>query len=294
MKRILLFVGTNIAVLVVLSIVTSLLGVDRWITQQGINPVALLAFAAVFGFGGAFISLAISKRMALWTTGAQIIQQPSNESEAWLVSTVGQLARQSGIGQPDVAIYPGTELNAFATGMRRDKALVAVSQGLLQGMRREEVEAVLAHEVSHVANGDMVTMTLLQGVLNTFVIAVSRVVGWAVGRFAAGEDEEGGGISYLAYIVTTIAAQILLGIGASLIVMAFSRHREFRADAGAAQLVGAGGMVAALKRLGAQSDEASELPEPVEAFGIRGGKSWMKLFASHPPLEQRIAALQSR
>jgi heat shock protein HtpX len=294
MKRILLFVGTNIAVLVVLSIVTSLLGVDRWITQQGINPVALLAFAAVFGFGGAFISLAISKRMALWTTGAQIIQQPSNESEAWLVSTVGQLARQSGIGQPDVAIYPGTELNAFATGMRRDKALVAVSQGLLQGMRREEVEAVLAHEVSHVANGDMVTMTLLQGVLNTFVIAVSRVVGWAVGRFAAGEDEEGGGISYLAYIVTTIAAQILLGIGASLIVMAFSRHREFRADAGAAQLVGAGGMVAALKRLGAQSDEPSELPEPVEAFGIRGGKSWMKLFASHPPLEQRIAALQSR
>jgi heat shock protein HtpX len=294
MKRILLFVGTNIAVLVVLSIVTSLLGVDRWITQQGINPVALLGFAAVFGFGGAFISLAISKRMALWTTGAQIIQQPSNESEAWLVSTVGQLARQSGIGQPDVAIYPGTELNAFATGMRRDKALVAVSQGLLQGMRREEVEAVLAHEVSHVANGDMVTMTLLQGVLNTFVIAVSRVVGWAVGRFAAGEDEEGGGISYLAYIVTTIAAQILLGIGASLIVMAFSRHREFRADAGAAQLVGAGGMVAALKRLGAQSDEPSELPEPVEAFGIRGGKSWMKLFASHPPLEQRIAALQSR
>ncbi len=294
MKRILLFVGTNIAVLVVLSIVTSLLGVDRWITQQGINPVALLGFAAVFGFGGAFISLAISKRMALWTTGAQIIQQPSNESEAWLVSTVGQLARQSGIGQPDVAIYPGAELNAFATGMRRDKALVAVSQGLLQGMRREEVEAVLAHEVSHVANGDMVTMTLLQGVLNTFVIAVSRVVGWAVGRFAAGEDEEGGGISYLAYIVTTIAAQILLGIGASLIVMAFSRHREFRADAGAAQLVGAGGMVAALKRLGAQSDEASELPEPVEAFGIRGGKSWMKLFASHPPLEKRIAALQSR
>jgi heat shock protein HtpX len=294
MKRILLFVGTNIAVLVVLSIVTSLLGVDRWITQQGINPVALLGFAAVFGFGGAFISLAISKRMALWTTGAQIIQQPSNESEAWLVSTVGQLARQSGIGQPDVAIYPGAELNAFATGMRRDKALVAVSQGLMQGMRREEVEAVLAHEVSHVANGDMVTMTLLQGVLNTFVIAVSRVVGWAVGRFAAGEDEEGGGISYLAYIVTTIAAQILLGIGASLIVMAFSRHREFRADAGAAQLVGAGGMVAALKRLGAQSDEASELPEPVEAFGIRGGKSWMKLFASHPPLEKRIAALQSR
>ncbi|HJL39912.1 MAG TPA: protease HtpX [Myxococcales bacterium LLY-WYZ-16_1] len=294
MKRILLFVGTNIAVLVVLSIVTSLLGVDRWITQQGINPVALLGFAAVFGFGGAFISLAISKRMALWTTGAKIIQQPSNESEAWLVSTVGQLARQSGIGQPDVAIYPGAELNAFATGMRRDKALVAVSQGLLQGMRREEVEAVLAHEVSHVANGDMVTMTLLQGVLNTFVIAVSRVVGWAVGRFAAGEDEEGGGISYLAYIVTTIAAQILLGIGASLIVMAFSRHREFRADAGAAQLVGAGGMVAALKRLGAQSDEASELPEPVEAFGIRGGKSWMKLFASHPPLEKRIAALQSR
>lgn len=292
MKRILLFMGTNIAVLLVLAVVASVLGVDRWMSGAGIHLPALLGFAAVFGFGGAFISLALSKRMALWTTGARIIQQPGNDTEAWLVNTVAQLAKQTGIGQPDVAIYPGQEINAFATGARRDKALVAVSEGLIRQMRREEAEAVLAHEVAHVANGDMVTMTLLQGVLNTFVIAISRAAGWAAGQASRGDDEEGGGIDYMVYMVVSIVTQILLGIGATLIVMAFSRHREFRADAGAAKLVGAGGMVAALQRLSRQHDD-SELPEAVQAFGIKGGKSWMQWFSSHPPIEDRIRALQS-
>ncbi|MGF1510735.1 MAG: protease HtpX [Myxococcota bacterium] len=291
MKRILLFVATNVAVLVVLSIVASLLGLDRFVTRQGLDPVALLGFAAVFGFGGALISLAISKRMALWTTGAQIIRQPQNETEAWLVTTVHRLAKQSNVGEPDVAIYGGQELNAFATGANRNKALVAVSEGLLRGMTRDEVEAVLAHEVAHVANGDMITMTLLQGVLNTFVIAISRAVGWVAGRAVARDDDDGGGISYMAYFAASLAAQILLGIGASLIVMAFSRHREFRADAGAAKLVGPDPMIRALQRLGGDEQE-SGLPEAVRAFGIRNGKSWLSLFASHPPIPARVEALR--
>ncbi len=290
MKRTLLFLGTNIAVLVVLAIVASLLGVDRFLTDYGLNLPALLGFAAVFGFGGAFISLLLSKRMALWSTGAQVIEQPRSDTEAWLVSTVRQLARTSGIGEPDVAIYDAPEMNAFATGANRNSALVAVSTGLLRGMSKHEVEAVLAHEVSHVANGDMVTMTLLQGVLNTFVIAASRAIGWVIGRALSRDND---GLSYGAYFLASIATQILFGIGASLIVMAFSRHREFRADAGAAKLVGAAPMIGALQRLGGDADQESTLPEAVEAFGIRGGKSWMKLFASHPPLPDRIAALRS-
>ncbi|MEM1022952.1 MAG: protease HtpX [Myxococcota bacterium] len=292
MKRILLFVGTNLAVLVLLSIVASLFGVDRFLTANGLNMPALLGFAAVFGFGGAFISLALSKKMALWTTGARVIDQPRNEVEAWLKSTVEQQARQAGIGLPDVAIYDGPEMNAFATGARRNSALVAVSHGLLRGMSKSEVEAVLAHEVSHVANGDMVTMTLLQGVLNTFVIALSRAAGWIAGNALGRSDDRGGGISYLAYMGVSLATQVLLGIGATVIVMAFSRHREFRADAGAAQLVGAPSMIGALQRL--QSDhQPSSLPEAVQAFGIRtGGKSMMQWFSSHPPIEARIEALR--
>jgi len=293
MKRILLFVGTNLAVLLVLAVVASLLGVDRFIEARGLNMGALLGFAAVFGFGGAFISLALSKKMALWTTGARIIDQPRNDVEAWLKTTVEQQARQAGIGLPDVAIYDGPEMNAFATGARRNSALVAVSEGLLRGMSQSEVEAVLAHEVSHVANGDMVTMTLLQGVLNTFVIALSRAAGWVAGNALGGDEEEGGGPSFLVYFVVSIAMQIFLGIGATMIVMAFSRRREFRADAGAAKQVGASSMIEALRRLQGDQQESS-LPEPVQAFGIRtGGKSMMRFFSSHPPIEKRIAALQA-
>lgn len=291
MKRILLFVATNVAVLVVLSIVASLLGLDRFFASQGLDPVGLLGFAAVFGFGGAFISLALSKQMALWTTGAQVIRQPSTPTEQWLVSAVERLAKASGISTPDVAIYPGAEMNAFATGARRNAALVAVSEGLLSGMRRSEVEAVLAHEVAHVANGDMVTMTLLQGVLNTFVIALSRAAGWVAGRALARDDGREGGMSYAVYFVTSLAAQVLLGIGATLIVSAFSRHREFRADAGAAELVGPEPMASALRRLAGDQHDV-ELPEAVRAFGIRGGGRWLRLLASHPPIPARIAALE--
>ncbi len=293
-RRIALFVITNLAVVILLGIVASLLGVDRFLTQNGLNLGALLAFAAIFGFGGAFISLLISKRMALWTTGAKIIESPTTEQEAWLVRTVETQARQADIGMPDVAIYDSPEPNAFATGARRNSALVAVSTGLLERMNTREVEAVLAHEVSHVANGDMVTMTLLQGVLNTFVIALSRVVGLIAGRAMGGGDDEDAAPSPIAYMVTSIIAQIVLGALASLIVMAFSRHREFRADAGAAGLVGADAMIAALQRLGGEDEAESEgLPEPVAAFGIRPHRGgWLALFASHPPLEDRIAALR--
>ena len=289
MKRILLFVGTNLAILALLAVVASLLGIDRIATQNGLSLGALLAFAAVFGFGGAFISLALSKKMALWTTDAKVITEPRTDTEMWLVATVQRLARQAEIGTPDVAIYPGQELNAFATGARRDRALVAVSAGLLQGMRRDEVEAVLAHEVSHVANGDMVTMTLLQGVLNTFVIAAARALAWVVSR----SSDRAESFSPVVYFVTSIAAQIAFGLLASLVVMAFSRHREFRADAGAAQLIGAPPMVAALRRLSGDTEEV-ELPQAIRAFGIRGGGRFMKLFASHPPIEARIDALQRR
>ena len=295
-RRVALFVVTNLAVVILLGIVASVLGVDRFLTQNGLNMGALLGFAAIFGFGGALISLLISKRMALWTTGAQVINNTSsNETEVWLWQTVHAQARQVGIGMPDVAIYDSPEPNAFATGANRNSALVAVSTGLLHSMDRQEVEAVLAHEVSHVANGDMVTMTLLQGVLNTFVIALSRVVGLVAGRALASGDDDDAAPSPFAYMIVSILAQVLFGALASLVVMAFSRHREFRADAGAADLVGASAMIAALQRLrGEPANEGEGLPEAVAAFGIRPGRGgWLALFASHPPLDARIEALRT-
>lgn len=291
MKRIMLFVLTNLAVLIVLGIVLNILTA---LGVLGANPGALtaaLVVAAVFGMGGAFISLALSKWMAVHMTGAWIIEAPQNATEAWLKSTVERLARQAGIGTPDVAIYEAPEPNAFATGMHRDRALVAVSSGLLQSMNRDEAEAVLGHEVTHVANGDMVTLALLQGVLNTFVIFLSRLVANAIGSAVARNDREGEGLSYLAYFATAMIMQILFGILASLIVLAFSRWREFRADAGGARLAGRGKMIAALERL-REIHTPPALPQQLQAFGVNGGGGITRLFMSHPPLEERIAALR--
>ena len=291
LKRVVLFVATNVAVLLVLSVVLRLLGVDRILDESGagINYQALLVLSLVIGFGGSFISLAMSKWIAKRSTGARVIEQPANATEAWLVNTVQRQARDAGIGMPEVAIYDAPDMNAFATGMRRDASLVAVSTGLLRGMSKEEVEAVLAHEVSHIANGDMVTMTLLQGVLNTFVIFLSRIVGHIIDRVVL-KNERGYGIGYF---VSVLAAQVLLGILASLIVMWFSRWREFRADAGSAKLNGREPMIRALQRLG--GGQPAHLPESLEAFGISGGKrDFGKLFLSHPPIPERIAALQAR
>jgi heat shock protein HtpX len=289
MKRIFLFLVTNIAVVVTLSVVASVLGINQYITAQGINFGALLMFAAVFGFGGAFISLAISKWSAKMAVGAQVIESPRNSVEYWLVDTVKRQAQAAGIGMPEVAIYDSPEVNAFATGMSRNNALVAVSTGLLERMTREEAEAVLGHEVSHVANGDMVTLTLIQGVLNTFVIFLSRAIGYFVDRVVL-KNQEGPG---LGYFLTHIVLEILFGILASIVVMWFSRQREFRADAGGARLAGRGKMIAALQRLQSIQEE-SMLPEKVAAFGIKGGKpGWMALFSTHPPLEQRIEALRA-
>lgn len=290
MKRVFLFLATNIAVILVLSIVLRLLGVDQIQTAQGtINYQALLIFSFVFGMGGSFISLAISKWSAKRMTGAKVIQQPANPTEQWLVSTVQRLSQQAGIGMPEVAIYPGQEVNAFATGARRDSALVAVSVGLLNSMEKSEVEAVLAHEVSHVANGDMVTLTLLQGVLNTFVIFLSRIIGNIIDR-AVFRSGSGNGIGYF---MTVIALQIVLGILASFIVAAFSRYREYRADAGGANLAGRNNMIAALERL-RRINRPAQLPEQLEAMGISSGKrSGLRALAmTHPPLEDRIKALQ--
>jgi len=293
MKRVLLFIATNIAILVVLSITLRILGVDRILDEQGtgLDIKALLIFSAVIGMGGSFISLAMSKWSARHMTGAQIIEQPRNESEAWLVSTVSRQAQAAGIRMPEVAVYDSPDVNAFATGMRRDAALVAVSTGLLRNMKRDEVEAVLGHEVSHVANGDMVTLALIQGVVNTFVIFLSRVIGYIVDRVVF-KVERGHGPAFL---ITTIVAQVVLGILASTIVMWFSRQREFRADAGGAQLAGRQKMIAALQRLQMASGQAP-LPDQLAAFGISGGVAHglKRLFLSHPPLEERIAALQSR
>lgn len=288
MKRIFLFLATNLAVLLVLSVVCSVLGVDRYLTRQGLNLPALLGFAAVFGMGGSFISLALSKWMAKMSTGAQVITQPRNAAESWLLATVEREARAAGIGVPEVAIYDAPEPNAFATGMSRDNALVAVSSGLMQSMSQDEIEAVLGHEISHVANGDMVTLTLIQGVLNTFVIFLSRVVGYAIDSAMRGRDDRGGvGIGYY---VSSMVLQILFGILASMIVAWFSRYREFRADAGGAHLAGKRKMIAALERLKLMH-QPSSLPQNLSAFGIAGGMA--SLFASHPPLEARIAALQA-
>jgi heat shock protein HtpX len=288
MKRVLLLVATNFAVMLLLSVVASVFGVDRMLTEQGINFSALLIMSALFGFGGAFISLLISKPMAKWSTGAQVIDGSEGSTEYWLVETVRKLAQKAGIGMPEVAVYDG-EANAFATGAFKNSALVAVSTGLVQSMSRDEVEAVLGHEIAHVANGDMVTLTLIQGVLNTFVFFLSRVIGYFVDRVIF-KNERGEGIGFFA---TVIVAQLVLGVFASMIVSWFSRHREFRADAGSADLLGSPRpMIAALSRLGGLNP--GTLPQTIQAFGITGGRGLAALMASHPPIEERIAALQSR
>ncbi len=289
MKRIFLFLATNLAVMLVLSIILNLLGVNRFISSSGLNIPQLLVFSLVIGFTGSIISLLMSKWMAKRSTGAYVIDpnNPRNQQEAWLVSTVHQLAENAGIGYPEVAIYEG-EPNAFATGANRNDALVAVSTGLLQTMNQEEVAAVLAHEVAHVANGDMITLTLIQGVVNTFVVFFARVVGYFVDRVLLKNDRDGTGPGYF---ITVIVCEIVFGILASIIVAWFSRQREFRADAGAAQLMGSPRpMVHALARLG--NVEVSDLPKSFEASGIAGGRSLGALFASHPPIEDRIRALQ--
>ena len=287
MKRIALFLLTNIAVVAVLGIVASLLGVNRYLTANGLNLGALLGFAFIMGFGGAIISLLISKPVAKWSSGVHVIEQPRNADEAWIVDTVRKFADKAGIGMPEVGIYEG-EPNAFATGAFKNSALVAVSTGLLQGMTREEVEAVIGHEVAHIANGDMVTMTLIQGVMNTFVVFLSRVIGYAVDSFLRKNDENSSGPG-IGYMVTTIVLDIVLGFLAAIIVAWFSRQREFRADAGAAQLMGRKQpMINALYRLGGM--HPGEMPKSLQAMGIAGGIG--KLFSSHPPIEERVAALQ--
>jgi heat shock protein HtpX len=287
MKRILLFVLTNVAVMAVLGITASLLGVNRYLTANGLNMGALMGFSLLMGFGGAIISLLISKPMAKFSTGARVINQPQNADEAWIVQTVQKFADKAGIGMPEVAIYEGAP-NAFATGAFKNSALVAVSTGLLQGMTREEVEAVIGHEVAHVANGDMVTMTLIQGVMNTFVVFLSRVIGYAVDSFLRKGDSQNSGPG-IGYMITTVVLDILLGFVAAIIVAWFSRQREFRADAGAAQLMGRKQpMINALARLGGLVP--GELPKTMQAMGITGGLG--KLFSTHPPMEERIARLQ--
>lgn len=287
MKRIFLFVLTNLAVVVVLGVVASLLGVNRYLTANGLNLGALLGFALVMGFGGAIISLLLSKTIAKWSAGVTIIDGTGSADEAWIANTVRKFAEQAGIGMPEVGIFQG-EPNAFATGAFKNNALVAVSTGLLQGMTREEVEAVIGHEVAHIANGDMVTMTLIQGVMNTFVVFLSRVIGYVVdGWLSRGEQRSGPGIGYF---ITTIVLDILFGFLAAIIVAWFSRQREFRADAGAAQLMGRRQpMINALARLGGMVP--GELPKSMQAMGITSGVG--KLFSTHPPIEERIAALQT-
>ena len=288
MKRIILFVLTNLAVVVVLGIVASLLGVNRYLTPNGLNLGMLLGFAAVIGFGGAIISLLISKPVAKWSSGVRVINQPQNADEAWIVETVRRLADKAGIGMPEVGIFEG-EPNAFATGAFKNSALVAVSTGLLQGMTRDEIEAVIGHEIAHVSNGDMVTMTLIQGVMNTFVVFLSRVIGYAIDSFfRRGSDSSSG--PGIGYYISTIVLDIVFGFAAAIVVAWFSRHREFRADAGSANLLGRKQpMIAALARLGGMVP--GELPKTVQAMGITGGIG--KLFSTHPPIEERIAALQN-
>ena len=290
-KRVALFLVVNIAVLMLLSITFSLLGIRGLLDEQGVNLnlQALLVYASVIGMGGSFISLAISKWTAKKMTGARVIENPADASEQWLVETVRQQAKAAGIGMPEVAIYDAPDPNAFATGARRDAALVAVSTGLLRNMNRDSVEAVLAHEVSHVANGDMITLALVQGVVNTFVIVLSRVIGHVVDRVVF-KTERGHGAGFW---IVTIVAQLVLGVLASVIVFWFSRQREFRADAGGARLAGRNKMIAALQSLQASVAEP-HLPDQMAAFGISGGNrgGFARLFMTHPPLEERIEALQ--
>ena len=290
MKRIFLFIATNIAILLVLSIVLNLLGFEGYLTQNGLNMGQLLLFCAVFGMGGSFISLAMSKWIAKRSVGAQVITDPKDQTSQWLVATVQRMARERNIGMPEVAVFDSPEPNAFATGASRNNALVAVSTGLLRNMNKAEVEAVIGHEMTHVSNGDMVTLTLIQGVLNTFVMFLARIVGYAIDKavFRNERDEVG-----IGYFVTVIVAQIVFGILASIIVMWFSRRREYRADAGAADLVGPAPMIAALRRLASTHEAPTDLPQNIAAFGIRSA-TLAGLFSSHPPPEQRIAALQQR
>ncbi len=287
MKRIILFVMTNLAVMVVLGLICSIFGLNRYIGPNGVNLTSLLGFSLVMGFGGAIISLLMSKSIAKWSQGVKIINDPQNADEAWIVQSVRQFADKAGIGMPEVGIYEGAP-NAFATGAFKNSALVAVSTGLLQGMTKEEVEAVIGHEVAHVANGDMVTMTLIQGVMNTFVVFASRVIGSLVdGALRKGSDSSGPGIGYM---VTTLVLDIVFGFLASIVVAWFSRQREFRADAGAAKLMGRSQpMIHALQRLGGMTP--GELPKSMAAMGIGG--SMGALFSTHPPMEERIAALQN-
>ena len=286
MKRILLFVMTNLAVMVVLGIVASLTGANRFMGANGLDLSTLMMFSLIMGFGGAIISLLISKPVAKWSSGVRVINQPQNADEAWIVETVRKFADKAGIGMPEVGIFDG-EPNAFATGAFKNSALVAVSTGLLQGMTREEVEAVIGHEIAHIANGDMVTMTLIQGVMNTFVVFISRVVGYFVDKVILKNNNDGPGIGYY---VTTIVMDIALGFVAAIIVAWFSRQREFRADSGAAQLMNRKQpMINALARLGGMTP--GELPKSMAAMGIAGGIG--KLFSTHPPIEERISALQN-
>jgi heat shock protein HtpX len=289
--RILLFLATNLAVILIASVTLRLLGVDSYLAQNGIQYGSLLAFAAVFGFAGSIISLLISKRMAKWSTKARVIETPRTPAERWLVETVAQLARNAGIGMPEVAIFPASQSNAFATGWNRNQALVAVSEGLMARFSKEEIRAVLGHEIGHVANGDMVTLALIQGVVNTFVIFASRVIGSVVDRVVF-RNESGHGLGFFA---VSIAAEIVLGILASTIVFWFSRRREFRADIAGAQLAGRGSMISALQRLKRESEIPDQMPDTLQAFGInrgaRGGLS--ALFMTHPPLDKRIEALST-
>jgi heat shock protein HtpX len=288
MKRIILFVLTNLAVMLVLGLVASLLGVNQFLTSNGLNLGALLGYALIMGFGGSFISLFLSKWIAKMSSGVRVIEQPQNQDEQWIVDTVKKFADKAGIAMPEVGIFEG-DPNAFATGPSKNNSLVAVSTGLLQGMTHEEIEAVIAHEVAHIANGDMVTLTLIQGVMNTFVVFLSRVVGYAVDSFLRKNDEENTGPG-MGYWITTIVLDIVLGFAAAIVVAWFSRQREFRADAGAAELMGRKQpMMNALARLGGL--HTADLPKSVAAMGIAGGMG--QLFSTHPPIEERIAALQN-
>jgi heat shock protein HtpX len=287
MKRIFLFIATNLAIMLVLGISASLLGVNRYLTASGLNLGALLGFAALMGFGGAFISLWMSKPIAKWSTGARVIQQPSNSTELWLMNTVAAQAQRAGIAMPEVAVYEGAP-NAFATGATKNASLVAVSTGLLQSMTHEEIEGVLAHEVAHIANGDMVTLTLIQGVVNTFVVFLARVVAYAVDSFLRRDEENSR--PGIAFTITSVVCDLLFGLVASIIVAWFSRQREFRADRGSARIMGTPRpMIAALRRLG--GFEQGDLPRNMAASGIAGG-GMLSLFSTHPSCEERIAALQ--
>jgi heat shock protein HtpX len=293
MKRIALLIATNLAVLMLLGLVMQVFGIDEWLAQRGQSYEALLVISALFGFGGAFISLLMSKWMAKMTMGVKVITQPSSEAERWLVETVRSHAQKAGIGMPEVGIFQSPDPNAFATGASRNSSLVAVSTGLLTNMRRDEVEAVLGHEIAHVANGDMVTLTLIQGVLNTFVIFLARIIGGLVDSAMRGNSEDRG--PGIGYFVIVMLAQAVLGLFASMIVAAYSRRREYRADAGGADLAGTRSMIGALEAL-RRAHTPSRLPESLKAFGINGEKpgALQQLFMSHPPLEKRIAALEQR